>query len=319
MSSRTNQLNLDQNTHLARIVDYLDKYRSISQWECYEAGMTTRLGARIFDLRKDYNQKIVSLPEIRKNQFGTPCCYSRYVYQEDYEKWQKENPDKKPREAAEYFQQLSQILRLQAKTTEELNVEILYHENQITRCQEILKQKEDTPKPPITVLRGRYAFLNNRYHSIFVVDGIIYPSAEIACIAYHTEDLKLRQEISKIVDPVEAKKRIPPDKLRPDWDDVKLEYVQKILRAKFNQNPALQKQLIATGNREIHPENLSHENFWGSCTCTRCKNLGQNMLGQLLMAERRFQTHGYERRQEGKRERKAKNFRGEYPIYGSSK
>ena len=89
MSSRTNQLNLDQNTHLARIVDYLDKYRSISQWECYEAGMTTRLGARIFDLRKDYNQKIVSLPEIRKNQFGTPCCYSRYVYQEDYEKWQK--------------------------------------------------------------------------------------------------------------------------------------------------------------------------------------------------------------------------------------
>lgn len=36
--------------------------------------------------------------------------------------------------------------------------------------------------------------------------------------------------------------------------------------------------------REIVEGNYWHDNYWGNCTCDKCKNIeGQNKLGKILM------------------------------------
>ena len=58
--------------------------------------------------------------------------------------------------------------------------------------------------------------------------------------------------------------------------------MEELLRNKFS-DPVLKQRLLATGNRELIEGNHWHDNFWDSCTCDRCRNNGQNLLGKLLM------------------------------------
>lgn len=285
-------LNQKQNTNLIQIHNYLQKYRSITQWECYEAGMTTRLGARIYDLRKDYEQDIISLPEIRKNHLGKISQYARYVYRSDYQKWKTQNPKKSTRDAAEYFQKLNQVLHYQELSEEDLRQQIQNYQEQIKRCEYYLKTKTAPKEPTITQFHGRYAFLNNRYRAPFILNGIIYPTAETAYLALHSDNKSIQAKIARST-PEQARRILHNTKIRDNWEDIKIEVMEQILRAKFQQNPALKKQLILTRNRDLHPENHNHENFWESCTCSACQNLGENMLGELLMNERKFETEQY--------------------------
>lgn len=285
-----------EDSYLSKIYHYLKRYRSITQWDCYDAGLTSRLSAQIYELKTIYNQPIISLPESRKNRFGGHQIYTRYLYQEDYNKWLSEHPQGTKKEAAAYFKQLSQLLHNQDKSIEELKAEIQYFQTQLNRCTKLLKEKQEPPKPPITSFRGRYAFLNNRYRCLFVLDGTLYPTAELAYLAYHTTDTNLRELIARS-SPEEAKKLLFQHGIQTDWKDIKEEAMERILRAKFQQNPALQKQLIATGTRKIQPQNTVHENYWGSCICSECQGLGQNRLGRLLMNERQFEAKEYQKKQ----------------------
>ena len=64
----------------------------------------------------------------------------------------------------------------------------------------------------------------------------------------------------------------------------KLVLMRIALKHKFNQNPKLAKQLIETWPRPLKEGNYWHDNFFGDCTCDRCKDiLGQNHLGKLLI------------------------------------
>lgn len=65
---------------------------------------------------------------------------------------------------------------------------------------------------------------------------------------------------------------------RTDWDDVKVDVMRKILRAKAEQHEYIRRKLLATGDRELI-EDSWRDDFWGWGE----NRDGQNMLGKLWM------------------------------------
>lgn len=60
-----------------RVIDYINKFGSISSWEAYADLGITQLGARIDQLKKEgYNFKTEW--ESSKNRFGNKTEYKRY-------------------------------------------------------------------------------------------------------------------------------------------------------------------------------------------------------------------------------------------------
>jgi ribA/ribD-fused uncharacterized protein len=72
--------------------------------------------------------------------------------------------------------------------------------------------------------------------------------------------------------------QVNKDKCRPDWDDVKVNIMRDILRAKVEQHEYIRKKLLASGDRELI-EDSWRDDFWG---WGENKN-GKNMLGKLWM------------------------------------
>jgi len=68
---------------------------------------------------------------------------------------------------------------------------------------------------------------------------------------------------------------------RPDWDEVKLDIMKDILRAKVAQHPYVRKKLLETGQREL-VENSWRDDYWGWGP----NRDGQNHLGKLWMEVR---------------------------------
>lgn len=71
------------------------------------------------------------------------------------------------------------------------------------------------------------------------------------------------------------------DQRRSDWDDVKLDFMRRILREKAVQHEYVMRKLLATGDREL-VENSWRDDFWGWGP----NRDGQNMLGKLWMEVR---------------------------------
>ena len=66
-------------------------------------------------------------------------------------------------------------------------------------------------------------------------------------------------------------------KLRKDWDLVKVNVMEMLLRQKFAR-PALREQLLSTKDSILIEGNNHGDTFWGVC-----KGTGENYLGRLLM------------------------------------
>lgn len=69
--------------------------------------------------------------------------------------------------------------------------------------------------------------------------------------------------------------------LRSDWNDVKMNVMQKALQAKFQCSGILRKKLLATGDAELCHQSSS-DLFWG---CTQ-QGEGENHLGRMIMTIR---------------------------------
>jgi ribA/ribD-fused uncharacterized protein len=74
---------------------------------------------------------------------------------------------------------------------------------------------------------------------------------------------------------------------RSDWDDVKLDVMRRILRAKVEQHEYVRRKLLATGDREL-VEDSWRDDYWGWGP----NHDGQNMLGKLWMELRRDEAAG---------------------------
>lgn len=66
--------------------------------------------------------------------------------------------------------------------------------------------------------------------------------------------------------------------LRPNWDDIKVNVMRRIIRAKIDQHMYVRKKLVASYGRELI-EDSWRDDFWGWGP----NRDGQNMLGKLWM------------------------------------
>jgi hypothetical protein len=145
----------------------------------------------------------------------------------------------------------------------------------------------------INKFEGRYRFLSNFYPCKIEHKGIIYPSVEHFYVAMKVDTIQLingvhynaidfREMISKIKDPSDVKKIGHKIKLRKNWDSKRLEFMNWAVREKFK-DEKLADLLLSTGDKMLIEGNWWHDNFYGSCTCNKCVNKGENNLGKILM------------------------------------
>jgi len=128
-----------------------------------------------------------------------------------------------------------------------------------------------------------FHFLSNFDYSPITIQGSRYNSVEHAYQALKTDDPNIAKEIRNASTPGKAKRLGQSVKPRPDWDNIKVDLMDNLLRIKFS-SPWFCEFLRKTKQKELIEGNVWHDNFWGNCTCDKCKNIiGQNMLGKLLM------------------------------------
>lgn len=135
----------------------------------------------------------------------------------------------------------------------------------------------------VKAFSGDLNFLCNFYPVTIHYEGINYPSSEAAFQAAKTLDVSKRLEFS-LMTPGQAKRAGRKLKLRDDWELVKLQVMEDILRIKFAKGTELYGRLKATLNIELVEINSWHDNFWGDCQCDSCVEIpGENYLGKILM------------------------------------
>lgn len=133
---------------------------------------------------------------------------------------------------------------------------------------------------------GEYRFLSNFYMTPIDYEGIVYPSTEHAFQAAKTFNHEMRVFISKLATSGQSKRQGRLVELREDWEQVKDNVMLNILRIKFS-DQSLKRRLINTGLEPLIEGNTWHDNYWGSCECSKCgKHMGKNILGKLLMQVR---------------------------------
>lgn len=70
--------------------------------------------------------------------------------------------------------------------------------------------------------------------------------------------------------------------LRKDWEQVKVQIMFDLLREKFK-DLTLKTKLIDTFPTILIEGNTWHDNFWGQCSCMKCRGKEKiNMLGFIL-------------------------------------
>jgi len=116
-------------------------------------------------------------------------------------------------------------------------------------------------------------------------EGKSYPSNEHAYQAAKTLDNAEREIIHNLQSAKDAKRAGMKVTLRPNWDAIKNDIMLEILRLKFT-NKDLKEKLIQTGDSILVEANYWHDNWFGVCYCEKCKGVGKNYLGQLLMKVR---------------------------------
>ena len=134
----------------------------------------------------------------------------------------------------------------------------------------------------ISEFRDEYFFLSNFYEAPVTYRGLQYGSNEAA---FQAQKCMTEEETVQFTSlrPYDAKKRGRKVRLRPDWEEIKVEVMEEIVRAKFTQNADLRQMLLATGDAVLEEGNTWNDTFWG----VHLKNgKGQNHLGKILMKVR---------------------------------
>lgn len=126
---------------------------------------------------------------------------------------------------------------------------------------------------------GKYSFLSN-FHLCDIIDldypEIKYPSLENAYQASKTSDKEERKKFTNIT-PGQSKRLGRKVKLREDWDSIRIQIMEQLLRQKFKQ-PLLKDKLLKTNGCKLIEGNNWNDYFWGICN-----GKGHNNLGKLLM------------------------------------
>jgi len=148
----------------------------------------------------------------------------------------------------------------------------------------------------INRFQGRFGFLSNFYPCKIEHRGIVYPSVEHYYVAMKVTEIQLlngiyytaadfREMISKVVLAGDVKKIGQRVKVRSDWEEKKLQFMNFAVGEKFK-DEELSEMLLSTGDLDLIEGNFWHDNFYGKCFCPKCNGSGENHLGKILMKTR---------------------------------
>ena len=113
------------------------------------------------------------------------------------------------------------------------------------------------------------------------IEGIVFDTSEQAYHWYKfTNRPDIQEKILKVRSAHDAFKLANnfKDQRISNWDEIKVDVMLKVLRAKVNQHPYVRRKLLDTGNRELI-ENSWRDDVWG----WGHKKSGQNLLGKCWM------------------------------------
>lgn len=142
----------------------------------------------------------------------------------------------------------------------------------------------------INSFKGRFGFLSNFSDAKVEIAGFVFQSVEHAYQAAktNTAETYIRFSVVGGMTAAQSKKEGRKLELVSDWETRKFEVMYELLVQKFSdKNPELKKALLDTVGEELRESNYWHDNIWGSCTCDKCGDQGENRLGMMLMKIRR--------------------------------
>lgn len=156
----------------------------------------------------------------------------------------------------------------------------------------------DPEAPKILGFQGPHRFLSNFWPAEVKFAGHVYPTVEHAYQAAKSLDETYRAQFrSPLLPPGMAKRLARTVKLRPNWNDIKVETMTCLVMQKFDisgvgrlvraQRQELVDQLKATGESYLEETNTWKDTFWGVCN-----GKGENRLGLILMNVRWDLNHG---------------------------
>ncbi len=115
-----------------------------------------------------------------------------------------------------------------------------------------------------------------------IMNGLFYPTVEHAYQAgkFINTAPEIAEQIRCCLSAHEAKRiaHVHISKQAENWDDIKVDYMEKLLRLKLEQNPYVKQKLLQTKGYRIC-EDSPKDNFWGIGE----NRDGQNQLGRLWM------------------------------------
>jgi hypothetical protein len=112
-------------------------------------------------------------------------------------------------------------------------------------------------------------------------EGLLYNNNEAAFQSAKLIDKEQRKQFCEI-NPSVARKKGHNVTLRHNWEKIKDEIMEDIVRDKFTRNLDLKEKLLATGTEEIVEGNTWKDMYWGVYN-----GQGKNMLGKILMKIRK--------------------------------
>jgi len=135
--------------------------------------------------------------------------------------------------------------------------------------------------PDIKEFQGDFRWLSNFWPAEVVLEEQAFPTVENAYQAAKVE--KALRDPFITCSPAFSKKLGRLQKLREDWEEVKISVMRDLISQKFCKGSRLSVELLATEDAEIVEGNWWNDTFWGVC-----RGVGENTLGKLLMEQRAF-------------------------------
>jgi len=132
----------------------------------------------------------------------------------------------------------------------------------------------------IDQFEGEYRFLSNFYPCKINAFGLSFDNAEAA---FQSQKCVSRAPEFEHLSASSAKRLGRSVALRKDWETKKDLIMAQCVFAKFAQHELLLKLLLNTNNAP-----LIEGNNWGDCYWGLCNGVGENKLGQILVATREY-------------------------------
>lgn len=125
-------------------------------------------------------------------------------------------------------------------------------------------------------------FSNFSPHEVIVL-GTTWKTSEHYFQARKFQDSSLVLKVMDAPTPMEAANigRDRNNKIRDDWESIKLEVMKEVILAKFTQHENLKELLLSTGTEDI-VEASQYDSFWGE----GADGKGKNYLGKILQEVR---------------------------------